>query len=96
MYEILLELFGYPGTALVIASMMMTSLGLLRIFNISGSLISAIYSAIIGAWPVFLMNVALIVINVIQLLRARPSGCGTPCGAVDGRPNEYDADFAAS
>ena len=96
MYEILLELFGYLGSALVIASMMMTSLGLLRIFNISGSLISAIYSSIIGAWPVFVMNVSLIVINVIQLLRARPSGCCTSGGGVDGCPNEYDADFAAS
>jgi hypothetical protein len=63
MYEILLELFGYLGSALVIASMMMTSL---------------------------------IVINVIQLLRARPSGCSTPGGAVDYSPEEYDADFAAS
>ena len=65
--NVLLEVFGYIGTALVIISMMMKSINKLRIFNISGAIISAIYSAIIQAWPVVLLNVALTVINTYQL-----------------------------
>ena len=66
---ILLEVFGYIGTALVIISMMMKSINKLRIFNISGAIISAIYSAIIQAWPVVLLNVALTVINTYRLTK---------------------------
>ena len=68
--RILLEIFGYMGTALVIISMMMKSINKLRMFNISGAIISAIYSAIIQAWPVVLLNVALTVINVYHLISA--------------------------
>ncbi len=64
-----LEIFGYIGTALVLISMMMTKLSMLRIFNICGSVISAIYSYLCGAMPVVLLNVGLIIINVSQLVR---------------------------
>ncbi len=63
-----LEIFGYIGTALVLLSMMMTKLSLLRIFNVCGSVISAIYAYLSGAMPVVLLNVGLIVINLIQLI----------------------------
>lgn len=68
--QILLELFGYLGTALVIISMIMTSVVYLRIFNVCGSLITFIYSLIVGAYPVVLLNGALIIINLFHLLRA--------------------------
>ena len=68
--NIYLELFGYLGTALVIISMMMTSVTKLRIFNIAGAVISMIYSIFIAAYPVVLLNVTLTVINVFQLIRA--------------------------
>ena len=68
--RILLEIFGYMGTTLVILSMTMKSITKLRIFNIAGAIISAIYSAIIQAWPVVLLNVALTSINVYQLISA--------------------------
>lgn len=63
-----LEIFGYIGTALVLISMMMTKLSLLRIFNICGSVISAIYAYLSGAMPVVLLNVGLIAINLTQLV----------------------------
>ena len=69
--ETYLEIFGYIGTALVITSMMMTSLVKLRVLNICGSVISMIYSFIGGAWPIVVMNLALIIINVVQLIKAR-------------------------
>lgn len=66
-----LEIFGYIGTALVLLSMMMTKLSLLRIFNICGSVISAIYAYLSGTMPVVLLNVGLIAINMTQLVIER-------------------------
>lgn len=71
--EILLELFGYLGTTLVVVSMMMTSVTKLRIVNMCGSVISAIYAAICGTWPIVVMNVCLFIINGFHLVRARAS-----------------------
>ncbi len=71
MGNIFLEIFGYIGTVLVLMSMMMTSMTKLRIFNISGSVISAIYAAFCQTWPVVILNVGMIVINVAQLIRAK-------------------------
>ena len=67
--NIFLELFGYLGTALVLMSMMMTSLTKLRIVNISGSVVSMIYAVLVNAWPVVLLNAGMILINILQLLR---------------------------
>lgn len=68
--NIYLELFGYLGTGLLLMSMMMTSMTKLRIFNITGSVISAIYGGLSNAWPVVLLNVGMIIINLVQLYRA--------------------------
>ncbi len=68
-FKFYLEVFGYIGTALVIVSMLMTSVVKLRVLNICGSVISTIYAIIGQAWPIVLLNVSLILINVIQLIR---------------------------
>ena len=69
--NIYLELFGYLGTLLILLSMMMTKLTWLRCFNMAGSVISAIYAAISGTWPVVVLNCGLFLINTVQLIRAR-------------------------
>lgn len=69
MHNIYLEIFGYIGTALVITSMMMTSVMKLRLINICGGTISAIYSVFYGAWAVVIMNICLIIINIFQIIR---------------------------
>lgn len=69
MLDIFLEIFGYIGSGLILLSMMMTSLEKLRWFNISGSVISMIYGAIMGTWPVVFLNVGTISINVVQIIR---------------------------
>lgn len=66
-----LEIFGYIGTALVLLSMMMTSLEKLRWFNLAGSVVSMIYCVICNAWPMAVMNFGLAIINVIQLIRLK-------------------------
>lgn len=67
--ESYLELFGYLGTGLVLASMMMTSVTRLRILNMSGSVVSGIYAALRGTWPVVYLNAGMILINAVQLFR---------------------------
>ena len=67
--RIFLEIFGYVGSGLILLSMMMTSVEKLRWFNISGSMISLIYGAIMGTWPVVFLNVGTITINVVQIIR---------------------------
>ena len=67
--NIVLEIVGYIGTALVIVSMMMTSVTKLRIINVCGSAISTVYAVLVGTYPVVLLNVCLMAINVFQLIR---------------------------
>lgn len=69
--NIWLELFGYIGTFFVLLSMMMTSMGKLRFFNILGSAICAVYALCTHTLPVFFLNLGLIIINVTQLIRIR-------------------------
>lgn len=80
--NIYLEIFGYLGTLLIVVSMLMTSVTRLRVFNISGSVISMIYAVVCHTWPIALLNLSLITINVVQLIRAgrcaRPIDSGEP------------------
>lgn len=65
----LIEIFGYIGSILVVVSMLMSSIVKLRIINTVGSIISAIYALICGALPLALMNICLIIINVYNLTK---------------------------
>ena len=67
--DLYLELFGYLGTALVLLSMMMTSVVRLRWLNFAGSVVSMLYAFACAAWPVFVLNLCLAVINIVQLIR---------------------------
>ena len=64
-----IEAVGYLGSALVVVSMLMTSVVRLCVVNTMGSLIFMCYALIIGSYPTALMNFFLIVINLYQLLR---------------------------
>ncbi len=67
--RILIELFGYLGSFLVVISMLMTSVKKLRIVNTIGSSIFTIYALIIRSYPTALMNLCLVIINIIQLIK---------------------------
>jgi hypothetical protein len=69
--NILLEIFGYIGTAFIIVSMTMKSINKLRIFNLVGSIISISYSLIIVAWPTVVLNVCLATINIFHLINSK-------------------------
>lgn len=64
-----IELFGYLGSALVVVSMLMSSVIRLRVINTIGSVIFAIYALIIHSYPTALMNFFLVGINIYQLIR---------------------------
>ncbi len=68
-FDLFWEIFGYVGTGLVIVSMLMVSVVKLRVINICGSLISMIYAIVSGTYPIVLLNAALVLINLIQLIR---------------------------
>lgn len=65
----LIELFGYLGSTLVVVSMLMSSVVKLRVINVAGSIISGTYALIIGSFPLALMNICLIIINVYNLFK---------------------------
>ena len=67
--NIWLDVFGYIGMALVLVSMMMTSLKWLRILNMSGAVICAVYGILTNTWPTALLNIGLLLIQIVQLYR---------------------------
>lgn len=67
--KLLLEIFGYIGTALVLLSFTMRDIKWLRIVNIAGSVISMTYAIIMNTMPVAVLNGSLILINGVQLAR---------------------------
>ena len=67
--KIIIEAVGYLGTALVVISMLMTSITKLRIFNSIGCVINIVYGFLCPTIPVAVLNICLFVINVYQLIR---------------------------
>ena len=67
--ETLYELIGYVGSALVVISMLMTSVIRLRVINLAGSLIFTCYALLIRSYPTAAMNVFLVGINIYHLIR---------------------------
>lgn len=67
------ELLGYLGSALITVSLLSANVYFLRTFNSLGCLIMAGYGLAIEAYPVTLMNVICVVINLTQMVKARRS-----------------------
>ena len=65
----IIELIGYVGSALVLLSMLMTSVVRLRVINLIGSIIFAVYALMIRSYPTAVMNIALAGINIYQLTK---------------------------
>lgn len=67
----IIEGIGYLGSALVLISFMMSSVVKLRVVNLIGSLIFAVYALIIRSYPTAIMNFCLVCINLRFLWRLR-------------------------
>ncbi len=86
-FAVWLEIFGYVGSAMVVISMLMSSVVKLRIINTVGSVISGTYALIIGSFPLALMNISLVIINLYnlrKLLMSKQQYHLVKCGAGDG------------
>ena len=67
--KVIVELIGYLGSALVLVSMLMTSVVRLRIINLIGSVIFSVYALLIQSYPTAVMNFCLAGINIYHLHR---------------------------
>ena len=65
--ETLYEWIGYIASFLILVSLIMTSVKRLRLINLAGALLFAIYGYLISAYPVMIMNAGIVVVNVYYL-----------------------------
>lgn len=65
----LLELFGYCGSVLVAVSLMMKNILKLRWINLAGASVFSIYGLLVEAYPVFVLNGFIAVVDVYYLLQ---------------------------
>lgn len=68
-FSVIIEVTGYMGSFLVVLSMLMSSIVKLRMINTAGCCISATYALIIHSYPLALMNICLIAINIYSLIK---------------------------
>ncbi len=61
------ELVGYAASALILVSLLMTSVVKLRIVNAIGAAVFTVYGLLIDAPPVWAMNGAIVVVDLWQL-----------------------------
>ena len=67
--QMIWELIGYLGSALVLVSLLMTSIVKLRIINAVGCFIFCLYAFKINSIPTAVMNVALVGIDIFFLIK---------------------------
>jgi len=65
--QLIFEIIGYIASALVAISLMMSSILKLRILNMIGAIAFVIYGLLINAYPVALMNLFIVGINIYHL-----------------------------
>lgn len=63
------EMIGYVASVLIVVSLAMSSIIRLRIVNLAGASVFAVYGALIGSLPVVLTNAAIVIIDVWYLRR---------------------------
>jgi hypothetical protein len=62
-----LEIYAYVGSALIAVSLMMTNIVPLRWINLVGAAVFSSYGLIIQAWPVFILNGFIVLIDIYHL-----------------------------
>lgn len=66
-----IELVGYSASIFIAISLMMTDIVRLRVINSIGCLLFVIYGYTVGAYPVALANIIIIIINLYNLYRIK-------------------------
>ncbi len=65
------EWVGYAASALIVVSLIMTSVVKLRIVNTAGCALFVVYGLIVGAYPVAIANALIVCINLYHLYRLK-------------------------
>lgn len=65
------ELVGLAGSVMVIISFMFKDVKKMRLVNMVGSALFIIYGILIRAWSVVFLDSMLIIVQTIQLIKAR-------------------------
>ena len=65
--KLIFELIGYAASFLVAVSLMMSSVIRLRLINLGGAICFVIYGLFLGAYPIALVNLIIIGINLYYL-----------------------------
>lgn len=63
------ELIGYLGSAVIAISLLIANVTLLRYLNSIGCAIMVTYALLISAYPVVLMNLICIIINIYHIAK---------------------------
>ena len=66
-----IELLGLVGTFLIFVSFFFNNIKWVRIMNMIGSAFFVVYGIIIGAWSVWILNMACMMLNTIKLIRKK-------------------------
>ena len=66
-----IEIFGYCGSVLVAISLMMKSIKKLRWINLVGAGVFSTYGLLVSAYPVFILNGFIVLVDVYYLLQMR-------------------------
>ena len=64
-----IEIIGVLGSILVLVSFLMKDIIVIRLINISGSVVFIVYGILIGAFATWFVNAALIVVHVIYIIK---------------------------
>jgi len=64
-----LDLFGYLGSVLVALSLMMSNIKRLRWINLVGAFVFSSYGFLIDAYPVFILNGWIVLVDIYYLVR---------------------------
>jgi hypothetical protein len=64
-----MHFIGYAGSFLVALSMLMNNIRRLRMINLLGAVAFAAYGWLIGAWPVFILNSFIVVVDLVYLVK---------------------------
>lgn len=68
-----IEWVGYSASALIVISLIMTSVVKLRVLNTAGCVLFVVYGFIIGAYPVTISNLMIVLINLYHLYKLKAS-----------------------
>lgn len=86
----MVEIMGFAGSALIITSLAMRSMGWLRLVGLAGAVTFIIYGLSLSAWPVVATNTATAMLHVYHLCFSGQTGSAAD-RALD-RPSSIRAD----